>query len=84
MGFGPKLMSSYSTQFLVLWDESSSVRLSSAEGEVGVVSLLSEPLMVTFISLKCFPALLAAMHLYTPSSVPDMEDKTRDPLRRME
>lgn len=80
MGFGPKLMSSYSTQSLVVRDVSSSVRLSSGEGEVGVVSLQSEPLTVTLISLKCFPALLAATHLYTPSSAPDIEDRTREPL----
>ena len=85
MGFGPKLMSSYSTQSLVLQDESSSsVRLSSGKGEVGVVSVSSEPLTVTLISLKCFPALLAATHLYMPSSAPDMEDRTREPLERME
>ena len=90
IGFAPKLMSSYSMQsvlsvVLVLGDESSpssSVRLSSrGEGEVGVVSVSSEdPLMVTLISLKCLPALLAATHLYVPSSAPDTGERTREPL----
>ena len=85
IGFGPKLMSSYSTQslLLLLEESSSSMRLSFGEegGEVvGVVSTSSEPLTVTLISLKCLPALLAATHLYTPSSDPDKGDRTREPL----
>ena len=93
-GLGPKLMSSYSTQFLVLCTAGTELSAESLWGMVtttvdvasrGIgLSLSLERLTIALISFPCCPALLAATHLYRPSSAPETEEMIREPLGRME
>ena len=88
-GLGPKLISSYSTQFLLtdVFDELSlpggigfSLELSVASFRSSLSpSLPPEVLTVTDMFFPCRPALFTAMHLYTPLSSLEMEDMTREP-----